>query len=91
MTSRCVDAKAVKSGCDTAVADASHAFFHADELEDCYVEPPEEWLAAQADEDGNIPDLVWQLNKAATWLEEGSSGLDGLYLRQAERSELRGA
>ena len=59
-TSRIVDLVAVKRGHDTFIVDITCAFFHAPEEEECYVQPPQEWLEARPEDDR---DVVWRLKK----------------------------
>ena len=57
-TSRIIDVITVKRGWKTAIGDATTAFFHADEEEECYVDPPKDWLADQENQQ-----VMWRLRK----------------------------
>ena len=47
-TGRVIDYSSLKKAYHTFTADVTHASFHADEDEECYVNPPAEWLQQQA-------------------------------------------
>ena len=47
-TGRLVDYLSLKKSYHTFTADVTNAYFHVDEDEECYVDPPAEWLEQQA-------------------------------------------
>lgn len=61
-TSRVIDIIAVKKKQKTQIGDASNAYFHAEETEEIYVQPPAEWLARQRKR--HLPDhVMWRMKK----------------------------
>lgn len=58
---RVIDTIAVKTRRNCKLGDASNAYFHADEDEDVYCEPPEEWFLWKPEYAGQ--DVVWQMLK----------------------------
>ncbi|CAE8694497.1 unnamed protein product, partial [Polarella glacialis] len=59
-TSRVVDLRAVKKKHPTFTFDLTNAFFHAPEDEECYVDPPAEWLDEEEQKTG-ARDWMWRL------------------------------
>ena len=61
-TGRIIDYLSLKKSYHTFTADVSNAYFLVDEDEECYVDPPAEWLEQQAAL-GNPTSVLWRLRK----------------------------
>ena len=61
-TSRIVDYIALKKGYHTLNGDVTNAFLHVPEDEECYVDPPREWLAKRSALGLNLK-VTWKLKK----------------------------
>ena len=64
----------------------TNAYFHVDEDEECYVDPPAEWLEQQAAW-GNSTSVLWRLRKQLyVRRRAGARWVDFLAERQEEQS-----
>ena len=61
-TGRIIDYLSLKNSYHTFTADVTNAYFHVDEDEECYVDPPAEWLEQQAALE-NPTSVLWRLRK----------------------------
>ncbi|CAK0896486.1 unnamed protein product, partial [Prorocentrum cordatum] len=62
-TGRLIDQHAVQHGYNTMVLDAQNAYFHADEDEEVYVDPPVEWVKRNHARGGKIGRPWWKMKK----------------------------
>ena len=72
-TGRLIDLKAVKRGLLTVLLDAVNAYFNALQDGDVVVEPPREWLQAEALK-GNTTKTLWKLKKKLYGQRDASKG-----------------
>ena len=61
-TGRIIDYLSLEESYHTFTADVTNAYFHVDEDEECYVDPPAEWLEQQAASE-NPTSVLWRLRK----------------------------
>ena len=61
-TGRVIDYLSLKKSYHTSTADVTNAYFHVDDEEECYVDPPAELLEQQAAL-GNSTSVLWRLRK----------------------------
>lgn len=62
ITSKLIDILAARTGFPTMTADASNAFWHVPIKEECYTDPPPEWLE-QRRAAGMDTDVLWKAKK----------------------------
>ncbi len=61
-TSTVIGVVETEKGYARFTADAHHAFWHVPIKEECYTDPPREWLAARK-ENNESTDVMWKLEK----------------------------
>ena len=85
-TERVIDCLSLKKSYHTFTADVTNAYFHVNEDEECYVEPPAEWLEQQAAL-GNPTCVLWRLRKQLCGLRRaGTRWVDFTAERLGEQS-----
>lgn len=80
-TSRVIDAIAVKKKQKGMIGDAPNACFHAEETEESYVEPPEEWLQRKRD-NGRDDDVKWRRKKQLYGRRKASKAFNECMVKQ---------